>query len=479
MTLTDTPGAPSVLRSTEPAPTLPPALAGLVDGGRLEPFPGSGDHGLVAGTAAVAGRPVVVYATDPAVRGGALTTLGCDLVVTAIDSAVAAGRPVVAVWHSGGAALDEGTASLDAVGAVFAAITRASGRVPQIALMDGPAAGGASYGAALNDVVVMTDTARMFVTGPLVVQKVTGAAVTMEDLGGPRVHSRESGVCHLHVADVAEARHRIGTLLTVLAPTATVSAISSAGPRPDPSRHVPDSPRQVYDMRLVVDDLVDGGPDGGVELHATWAPNVHTRLASIAGQPVGVLANQPLHKAGCLDATAGDKAARFVRLCDAWGIPLLVLVDVPGYLPGLDEERSGVLRRGAKLLHAFAAASTPTMTVLVRKAFGGAYIAMNSASLGASRVVAWPGVDAGVMSPESSVEILHRRELTALDEPAAAERRAELLTYYLDRRPTAESLVASGAVDAVIDPARTVAEVRRWLATTPRVEPGRITNIPL
>jgi acetyl-CoA/propionyl-CoA carboxylase carboxyl transferase subunit len=461
------------------AAATPTALAGIADTGTFVPLPGrqDSDDGVVAGTATVAGVHVVAYGTNPARRGGALTSAGCALVVEAIGVAERRNRPVLGVWHSGGADLAEGVASLRGVAGIFAAMTRASGRVAQLALVDGPAAGGAAYGSALNDIVVMTSRGRLFVTGPAVVAQVTGSRTDMETLGGPEVHAYRSGAAHVLARDRGEARGIAGELLGLLSPAApSVPAVSpGVADGPDPGRWIPASPRRAYDIRPVVTDILDGP---GIELHEHWAPNVHVRLGRLGGRPVGVVANNPLRKCGCLDASASTKAARFVRLCDAFGIPLVVLVDVPGYLPGLDEESNGVLRCGAKLLHAFAAAGVPRVTVLVRKAFGGAFVAMNSRGLGASSVLAWPGADVGIMNPESAVEILHRRELEALPVDESAERREELLRRYRDRTPTPADLVVTGDVDRVIAPADTRRELLAELAGRIPVR-AVLTNIPL
>jgi acetyl-CoA/propionyl-CoA carboxylase carboxyl transferase subunit len=274
--------------------------------------------------------------------------------------------------------------------------------------------------------------------------------------------------------DREEALGIVGELLGLLSPAASASSPDVAD-GPDPGRWIPASSRRTYDIRPLVTDILDGP---GIELHEHWAPNVHVRLARLGGRPVGVIANNPLRKCGCLDAEASTKAARFVRLCDAFGTPLVVLVDVPGYLPGLDEESKGVLRCGAKLLHAFAAARVPRVTVLVRKAFGGAFVAMNSRGLGASSVLAWPGADVGIMNPESAVEILHRRELDALPGDESDELRRDLLRRYRDRAPTPADLVDSGDVDRVISPADTRRELLAEFAGRTPVR-AVLTNIPL
>src|SRR6266705_1758560 len=342
-------------------------LAALFDPGTLEMLPveTAERSGAVAGTGLVHGVNVVAFASDARVQGGAMGTAGCAAIVAAYSEAMSRGVPIVGLWHSGGARLAEGVASLPAVGTVFAAMTQASGRIPQISVVLGPAAGGAAYGPALTDIVILSGPGRIFVTGPDVVRSVTGEDVDMERLGGPEPHSRRAGLLH-------------------------------------------DSARRAYDVHLLTGQLLD---TPGVELHPRWAPNIVTILGRLAGRTVGVVASNPMRLGGCLDAASAEKAARFVRMCDAFGVPLVVLVDVPGYLPGVGQEWDGVVRRGAKLLHAFAEATVPRVTLVTRKAYGGAYIAMNSRALGATRVFAWPSAEVAVMGAVAAVRILHRRTL--------------------------------------------------------------------
>jgi acetyl-CoA/propionyl-CoA carboxylase carboxyl transferase subunit len=356
---------------------------------------------------------------------------------------------------------------------VFAAMTKASGVVPQISVVLGPAAGGAAYGPALTDVVILAGHGRIFVTGPDVVRSVTGEDVDMARLGGPEPHSRRSGVVHLvtdsDVQALAHAR-RLASLL------------GSQG-RPDPGRAghadldtlLPDSPRRAYDVHLLVDGLLD---EPGLELHAKWAPNVVTSLGRLAGRTVGVIANNPMRLGGCLDATSAEKAARFVRMCDAFGVPLIVLVDVPGYLPGVGQEWDGVVRRGAKLLHAFAEATVPRVTLVTRKAYGGAYIAMNSRALGATRVFAWPTAEIAVMGAVAAVRILHRRELAKVAEEHRHELEAQLAAEHEKVAGNLQRACDVNVVDEVITPSETRLALAKTLAEFPPTR-GAHGNIPL
>jgi len=465
--------SPAVALALEDPDPRDPAgrLAALADPGSLV-LTGGAD-GAIRGRARLDGAPAVLFATDPRIQGGALGAEGCDVVVAAYADALSAGLPVVGVWQCGGARLREGAIGLDGVGRVFAAMTRASGTVPQVSLVLGPAAGGAAYGPALTDVVVLAPDARLFVTGPDVVRSVTGETVDAEGLGGPAVHGRASGVAHVVTGHLDEALDRTRRIVALLS---RPSAPFPAGrPRPDPGRHLPAARRRAYDVRPLVTDLLDGP---GEELQAGWAPNIVTVLGRLHGRSVGVLASNPIRLAGCLDARASDKAARFVRLCDGLGVPLVVLVDVPGYLPGSGQERDGVVRRGAKLVHAFASARVPRVTLITRKAYGGAYIAMNSRSLGASAVLAWPGAEVDVMSPVAAVGVLHRRSLAGLAPAARAEREAELAAEHGAATGGLARAVADGLVDAVVEPAASRDALAAALAGA-RPDRGRHTNIPL
>ena len=455
-------------------------LAALFDPGTLEVFPaerGEGEaggerSGVVAGVGLVHGTGAVAFASDPRVQGGAMGSAGCAAIVGAYAEAISRGVPIVGLWHSGGARLAEGVASLHAVGTVFAAMTAASGRVPQISVVLGPAAGGAAYGPALTDIVILSGQGRIFVTGPDVVRSVTGEDVDMERLGGPEPHSRRSGVVHLVTENDAEALEGARQLAELFSDQGKIA--EDAEDR-DLSGLLPDSARRAYDMHVLTGKLLDSP---GVELHPRWAPNIVTILGRLAGRTVGVVASNPMRLGGCLDAAAAEKAARFVRMCDAFGVPLVVLVDVPGYLPGVGQEWDGVVRRGAKLLHAFAEASVPRVTLVIRKAIGGAYIAMNSRSLGATRVFAWPGAEVAVMGAVAAVRILHRRTLASVPPERLHEAEAELAAEHEATAGGLQRAVEIGVIDAIIEPSRTRRELARAIAEAPQLK-GAHANIPL
>ena len=450
-------------------------LAALFDGGTLELLTALSPDGsgAVAATGLIGGSGAVAFASDPRVQGGAMGTEGCAVIVAAYDEAITRGVPVIGLWHSGGARLAEGVASLHGVGTVFAAMTAASGVVPQISVVLGPAAGGAAYGPALTDVVILSNHGRIFVTGPDVVRSVTGEDVDMARLGGPEPHSRRSGVVHLVAADDAQALSHARTLASLLCEQGKVSLESVAGR--DLSGLLPDSARRAYDVHTLTSRLLDGA---GIELHPKWAPNVVTILGRLGGRTVGVIANNPMRLGGCLDSASAEKAARFVRFCDAFGVPLVVLVDVPGYLPGVGQEWDGVVRRGAKLLHAFAEATVPRVTLVTRKAIGGAYIAMNSRSLGATRVFAWPGAEVAVMGSVAAIRILHKRKLAAV--PADQLHEAEV-ALAAEHEATVAGLgraMEIGVIDEIIAPEATVTAIASAIAAAPQRR-GSHANIPL
>lgn len=430
--------------------------------------------GVTCARCSIGGVETAAFATDPTQRGGALGPAACRAIAATVLAALRDRIAVVGVWHSAGARIDDGVAALDGMGQVFAATTAASGRVLQLSVVLGTTAGGGAYGAALSDVVITAPEARLFVTGPRVVREVTGQQVDAADLGGPHVHSRRSGLVHL-AADDAAAALQAARDLVVLTAGADLPAKCDLVPDHEMAALLPDRSRRAYDIRAMVARLLDDGRC--VELHKTWAPNIVTTLGALGGRTVGVLANNPIRLGGCLDGTASDKAARFVRLCDGLGVALVVLVDVPGYLPGLQQEWDGVLRRGAKLLHAFAAASVPRVTVHIRKAYGGAYIAMNSRSLGASCVLAWPTAEIDVMGAEAAAQVMHRRELEGVAEARRAERLAELVEAAPVRDGLQDALRA-GLVDRVIEPERTRIELQTTLEALPAGR-GSHGNIPL
>jgi acetyl-CoA/propionyl-CoA carboxylase carboxyl transferase subunit len=476
-------GPPRPADAGEAAPGLPrdpgARLAALLDPGTVTLLTPHDASGAVAARGEIAGVPAAAFASDPRVQGGAMGAAGCAAIVAAYDDALARGVPVIGLWHSGGARLREGVESLHAVGTVFAAMTRASGVVPQISVVLGAAAGGAAYGPALTDLVILSEQGRIFVTGPDVVRSVTGEDVDMARLGGPEPHSRRSGVVHLVAASDAEAIARARELTALLGDQGTVDpAAARPGARaaaPSLAEFLPDSPRRAYDIKPLITALLDAP---GTELHPRWAPNVVTLLGRLAGRTVGVVANNPLRLGGCLDATSAEKAARFVRMCDALGVPLVVLVDVPGYLPGVGQEWDGVVRRGAKLLHAFAEATVPRITLVTRKAYGGAYIAMNSRALGATKVFAWPGAEVAVMGPVAAIRILHRRTLADVPPDKLHQVEADLAAEHEREAGGLQRACEAGVVDEIIEPSRTREAIARAIAEAPQRRGGH-GNIPL
>ncbi len=452
-------------------------LAALFDPGTLEVLPVDLEErsGVLAGVGLVHGVGAVAFASDARVQGGAMGTAGCAAIVAAYSEALSRGVPIVGLWHSGGARLAEGVASLHAVGTVFAAMTQASGRVPQISVVLGPAAGGAAYGPALTDIVILSEQGRIFVTGPDVVRSVTGEDVDMERLGGPEPHSRRSGVVHVVTESDAAALDRARLLAALLSDQGKIAEDAEESRAHDLSGLLPESARRAYDVHLLTGKLLDAP---GVELHPRWAPNIVTILGRLAGRTVGVVASNPMRLGGCLDAASAEKAARFVRMCDAFGVPLVVLVDVPGYLPGVGQEWDGVVRRGAKLLHAFAEATVPRVTLLTRKAYGGAYIAMNSRALGATRVFAWPNAEVAVMGAVAAVRILHRRTLASVPPEQLHEAETRLAAEHEATAGGLQRALDLGVIDAIIDPSQTRRELARAIAEAPPLK-GAHANIPL
>ncbi|MFZ0529706.1 MAG: carboxyl transferase domain-containing protein [Propionicimonas sp.] len=475
-------------QTATPAPTAKPArlpraedprnpnfrLAALLDPGSLALISPDDDSGMLAATGSVNGTPVVAFCSDATVMGGAMGLQGCEVVVQAYRRALVDRVPIIGIWHSGGARLAEGVLSLHAVGRIFHAMTQASGKVPQISVVLGAAAGGAAYGPALTDVVVLAPEGRIFVTGPDVVRSVTGEDVDMLRLGGPDTHERKSGVVHIVADDEADALVRARTLTTLLA---AQGGVAGDVDDIDLASLLPESAKRAYDVHPLINGLLDEG--SVMELHARWAPNVTVAFGRLGGRTVGVVANNPLRLGGCLDSLSAEKAARFVRLCDAFGVPLVVVVDVPGYLPGVGQEWDGVVRRGAKLLHAFAEASVPRVTLVTRKAYGGAYIAMNSRSLGATKVFAWPGAEIAVMGPVAAIRILHRRKLAELPPDMLAQVEAELAAEHERIAGGVNKAVEIGVVDEIISPQTTRSALAEAIRSADTGVRGGHTNIPL
>jgi len=414
--------------------------------------------GVLAGAGEVCGRPVFCYSQDPAYLGGSLGEVHAETIVRLLGMAGDAGAPVVGFVRSGGARLQEGHSALAGYGRIFRASVELSRRVPQISVLSGVSAGGGAYSPALTDFVVMTEEARMFLTGPQIVREALGEEVSMEDLGGPRLHSR-NGVCQVAAADEAEAIAATRRLLALLPgaigePARGVTSSARLAGRTrhspsDPGATVPAEPRRVYDVRDVAGAVCDA--DSLFELSPRWAPNMVTALASIEGRTVGVVANQPRSLGGVIDAAGAEKAALFVASCDRFRLPLVVLVDTPGFMPGRRQEEAGVIRHGASLLRAFAAATVPKLTVVLRKAYGGAAITMNSRDLGADVVFSWPGAEIGIMAARQAVGIVRRRDIEAGPEGA----REQLAAAYAAEHLTAAAAAAAGFVDEVIEPSET------------------------
>ncbi|MFF3378950.1 acyl-CoA carboxylase subunit beta [Streptomyces sp. NPDC002680] len=423
--------------------------------------------GVVTGWGTVEGRTVFVYAHDFRIFGGALGEAHAEKIHKTMDMALAAGAPLVSLNDGAGARIQEGVSALAGYGGIFRRNTRASGVIPQISVMLGPCAGGAAYSPALTDFVfAVRDISQMFITGPDVVQAVTGEQVSQNGLGGADVHGGVSGVAHFVYDDEQSCLAEVRYLLCLL--PANNRELAPATHSEDPADRsgdalldlVPADANRSYDIRAVIEELVDDGDL--MEVHAAWAPNIVCALARLDGQTVGVVANQPRAMAGVLDIKASEKAARFVQFCDSFNIPLVTLVDVPGFLPGVDQEHEGIIRRGAKLLYAYCNATVPRISVVLRKAYGGAYIVMDSRSIGADIALAWPGNEIAVMGAEGAANVVFRREIAAAEDSDAMrarkieEYRSELVhPYYAAER---------GLVDDVIDPRDTRAALIRSLA---------------
>jgi acetyl-CoA/propionyl-CoA carboxylase carboxyl transferase subunit len=455
-----------------------PRFEALFDQGSMQLISDDDDSGMLAAVGTVHGTAVVAFCSDATVMGGAMGDLGCRVVVDAYHRALSDRVPIIGLWHSGGARLAEGVLSLHAVGRIFHVMTQASGRIPQISVVLGPAAGGAAYGPALTDVVILGPLGRIFVTGPDVVRSVTGEDVDMLRLGGPEPHGRRSGVVHI-VSDSEQEALDSARDLAALLGTQGGLRVDAVEDR-DLAGLLPESRKRAYDVHPLVEALLDD--DTMVELHARWAPNIVTALGRLGGRTVGVVANNPLRLGGCLDSLSAEKASRFVRMCDAFGVPLVVVVDVPGYLPGVGQEWDGVVRRGAKLLHAFAECVVPRVTLVTRKTYGGAYIAMNARSLGATRVFAWPGAEVAVMGAVAAIRILHRRRLAEVAPDLRARVENELAAEHERIAGGVDKAVEIGVVDEVVDPAHTRTKIAAAIDAAVQadgVRRGRHGNIPL
>jgi propionyl-CoA carboxylase beta chain len=444
--------------------------------------------GVVTGYGTIAGRQVCVFAQDFTVFGGSLGEVYGEKIVKVMDLAMKTGCPLIGINDSGGARIQEGVVALGLYAEIFRRNVHASGVIPQISLVMGPCAGGAVYSPAVTDFTVMVDqTSHMFITGPDVIKTVTGEDVSMEDLGGARSHNTRSGNAHYLGHDEADAIDYVQSLISYLPqnnldePVVFDEVADLEVSEEDRALDVlvPDSPNQPYDMHTVIEAVVDDGDF--LEVQALFAPNILVGFGRVEGRPVGVVANQPMQLAGTLDIDASEKAARFVRTCDAFNLPVLTFVDVPGFLPGTDQEWNGIIRRGAKLIYAYAEATVPLVTIITRKAYGGAYDVMGSKHLGADVNLAWPTAQIAVMGAQGAVNILYRSDLADAEDPDA--RRAELVQEYEDHLANPYLAAERGYVDAVIHPHETRAEVVRALRLlkTKResLPPKKHGNIPL
>ncbi|MFI6981727.1 acyl-CoA carboxylase subunit beta [Embleya sp. NPDC050154] len=444
--------------------------------------------GVVTGSGTVDGRQVCVFSQDVTVFGGSLGEVYGEKIVKIQDLAIKTGVPLVGINEGGGARIQEGVVSLGLYGEIFRRNVIASGVIPQISLIMGAAAGGHVYSPALTDFVVMVDqTSQMFITGPDVIKTVTGEDVTMEDLGGARTHNSKSGNAHYMGADEKDALEYVKGLLSYLpsnnleeAPSFDEAAdLETTDHDRELDTLIPDSANQPYDIHTVIEHVLDDADF--LEVQPLFAPNIVVGFGRVEGRSVGIVANQPMQFAGTLDIDASEKAARFVRTCDAFNIPVLTFVDVPGFLPGTDQEWNGIIRRGAKLIYAYAEATVPLVTIITRKAYGGAYDVMGSKHLGADVNLAWPTAQIAVMGAQGAANILHRRTIAAADDPEAT--RARLIQEYEDTLCNPYVAAERGYVDAVIRPSSTRAHVVKALRALrgkrETLPPKKHGNIPL
>ena len=441
---------------------------------------------VVTGWGTVDGRTVFIFAEDFTVFGGSLGEVVSEKIVKVMDLSMQTGAPLVGLKDSGGARIQEGVISLDGYGKIFTHNVRASGVIPQISVIMGPCAGGAVYSPAITDFVYQVEgTSHLFITGPDVIKAVTGEDVTFDELGGAHSHASISGVTHFVSSDGRQALEEVRYLLSFL-PQNNMEAPPFFTPTDRPDRMdeglttiVPDSPNQPYNMVELVEMVVDDGEF--YEVHQQFARNIIVGLARIDGYTVGIVGNNPAALAGTLDIDASTKAARFVRFCDAFNIPLVSFVDVPGFMPGIDQEHGGIIRHGAKLLYAYCEATVPRVTVVTRKAYGGAYVVMNSRSVGADVVFAWPTAEIAVMGARGAVNIIHRRKIGAADDPETL--RAELIEDYEQRFSNPYVASERGLVDEVIEPRETrvrLVQALEMLRTKrSSLPPKKHGNIPL
>ncbi len=444
--------------------------------------------GVVTGHATVDGRAIAIYSQDFLTFGGSLGEVVGEKIVKVMEFALKSGIPIVGINDSGGARIQEGVASLSQYGEIFKRNVRASGVIPQISLIMGPTAGGAVYSPAITDFVIMVnETSQMFITGPDVIKTVTGEEVGMEELGGARTHNTKTGNSHYLADSEDDAIDYVKALLSYLPSNnmdespvlaATESKDVSPSDRALDSL-IPDNPNKPYDMKILVEAILDEADF--LEVHTLYAPNILVGFGRVEGHSVGIIANQPQALAGTLDIAASEKAARFVRTCDAFGIPVITLVDVPGFLPGTEQEWNGIIRRGAKLLYAYGEATVPLITVITRKAYGGAYIVMGSKHLGADVNLAWPTAQIAVMGAQGAVNILHRKELADAQDTDA--KRKELIEDYEETLLNPYIAADRGFIDAVIEPQETRHQIVKALNALRNkrvaLPPRKHGNIPL
>ncbi|MBM46363.1 MAG: methylmalonyl-CoA carboxyltransferase [Acidimicrobiaceae bacterium] len=442
--------------------------------------------GIITGWGTVDGRKVFVASQDFTVFGGALGEVFAEKMHKIMDLAESVGAPMIGLNDGAGARIQEGVVSLAGYGGIFRRNVQASGVIPQISVILGPCAGGAVYSPAMTDFIFMVrDTSHMFITGPDVVKTVTGEEVSLEELGGAGSHSTKSGVASFVASDEESVLDDVKYLLSFL-PSNNLDSPPVLSEGDDPERDcpglreiLPDSPNVPYDIKAVISEVVDDGEF--LEYHAGWAGSIVCGFARLDGRSVGIVGNQPMMMAGVLDIESSEKAARFVRFCDAFNLPLLTFVDVPGFLPGVDQEHGGIIRHGAKLLYAYCEATVPRVQVITRKAYGGAYVVMDSKSVGCDVSFAWPTAELAVMGPQGAVEILNRRELRQAADPEA--RKAELVDDYTEKYANPYVAAERGIVDAVIDPAETrqkvVAAFRMIESKREELPKRKHGNVPL
>ncbi|MEM0203452.1 MAG: carboxyl transferase domain-containing protein [Archaeoglobaceae archaeon] len=443
--------------------------------------------GVITGYGTVDGRPVAVFAQDFTVMGGSLGEMHGFKIAYLLDFAMKVGIPVVGLNDSGGARIQEGVDALKGYGDIFYRNTLASGVIPQISVILGPCAGGAVYSPAIGDFIVMTKNPNcyMFITGPAVVKAVTGEDVSAFELGGWEAHAMKSGNCHLVAENDEDAMRLVRKLLSYLPlnnmedPPKVQSNDSPSRLTPEIYEVLPEDPQKPYDMHAIVNAVVDNNEF--FEIHKYYAPNAIVGFARIDGYSVGIVANNPAHLAGCLDIDSSDKIARFVRFCDCFNIPIITFVDVPGYLPGVEQEYGGIIRHGAKILFAYSEATVPMITIIVRKAYGGAYLAMGSKHLGADVVFAYPNAEIAVMGPEGAAEIVFRKEISSAKDPKAM--REEKIKEYREKFANPYRAAARGYIDDVIDPKYTrvkiISALRILESKREKLPPKKHDNIPV